>query len=182
MVCILSTIQKINRKISIEDYLAGVDNSMAKILCSIYFTESQGYNISHNKLVQYNNSAILLEHNGKFSRSKCNKHIKNRYFFVKYVVAQDELEIYHCLTERIWNNILTNPHKFIAFKEFKEELMKRPVDYDDESTCEYVGNTTVVSDTNYLQTVKTNSRYRSYAEATRSTINPPWICRRSVLE
>ena len=123
MVCILSTIQKINRKISIGDDLSGVDNTMAKILCSIYFTESQGYNISHNKLVQYNNSAILLEHNGKFSRSKCNKHIKNRYFVVTYIVAQDELEIYHFPIERIWNNILTKPLKFIAFEEFKEELM-----------------------------------------------------------
>ena len=48
--------------------------------------------------------------------------------------------------------------------------MHCPVDYEDESTGEHVGNPTGVSEINYLQTVNTNARYRSYYEVTTETI------------
>ena len=81
VVYILSTKQKIKGNISIEDDLVGVDNIMSKILCSIYFIESQGYKIVHNKLMQDNKSDILLEHNGKLYRYKWTKHINNSFFW-----------------------------------------------------------------------------------------------------
>ena len=86
-----STKQKINVKSSTEGEIIGVYEAMSKILCSIYSIEAQGYNVSYNKLMQYNNSAILLENNGKFSRSNKTKHIKAGYFFVMDRVAQGGL-------------------------------------------------------------------------------------------
>ena len=89
----ISPKKRINGKISIDNELIGVEKSMAKILWSRYFIEAQGYNIAHNKLMQYNKNAILLENNVKLSISKWTKHIENRYLFVMYRVAHGDLEI-----------------------------------------------------------------------------------------
>ena len=80
--------KKINVKISINDDLIDVYDSIAKILCSIYFIYEQGYNFAHTKLMQKNKSAILLENNDKFSCSKRTKHIKTSSVFVTDRVAQ----------------------------------------------------------------------------------------------
>ena len=53
--------KKINGKISTEDEMIGVDKIIAKILLSRYFIEAEGYNISHNKLMGDNKSAIFLK-------------------------------------------------------------------------------------------------------------------------
>ena len=56
-----STNQIINRKSFTEYTLIGVYDATEKILWSRYFIEAQGYNISHNKLMQDSKRAILLE-------------------------------------------------------------------------------------------------------------------------
>ena len=53
------TKQKINVKSSTEEDMIGVDYSMYIILQPRYFIEAQGYNISHNKIMQDKNSAII---------------------------------------------------------------------------------------------------------------------------
>ena len=73
--------------------------------------------------MQNNKSAVLLETNGKFYRSKKTNHTKTRYLSVMDRVAQGDLEIKHCPTERTWAEILTNPLQGGAFREFKAELM-----------------------------------------------------------
>ena len=57
----ISYTKKMNKKCSTEGELIGVDDAMAKILCSRYFIEAQEYNISHNRIMQENKSAIILE-------------------------------------------------------------------------------------------------------------------------
>ena len=48
--------------------MIGVDDTMAKIIWSRYFIDSWEYYIAHNKLIQDNKSAMVLEKNVKFSR------------------------------------------------------------------------------------------------------------------
>ena len=62
--------------------LVGVDDAMPKVLCSLYFIQEQGYDMTHALIYQDNKSSILLEVNGKRSSTKRMKHIKNKYFFV----------------------------------------------------------------------------------------------------
>ena len=112
--------QKINGKNSTEGEIIFVDDAMAKKLWSIYFIDAQGYKVAHKTLLQNNNSFILLEINGKFSGSKWTKHIKNRYLFVMYRVAQVDLEIEHCFAERIWAGIIAKPLKCMSFRYFRE--------------------------------------------------------------
>ena len=54
-------IPKINGKTPTEGKLIVVNGAMTKIIWSGYFIEAQGYNISHNKVMQDNTSAIILE-------------------------------------------------------------------------------------------------------------------------
>jgi hypothetical protein len=77
-----STKQKLNTRSSTEAELAGVDDLMPAICWTRYFMEAQGYKVIESIVYQDNQSAILLERNGKASSSKRKKHINIRYFFV----------------------------------------------------------------------------------------------------
>ena len=48
-------------KVSTEDERIGVDNAMPKMLWSRYLIETHGYNIVHKRIMQDNNSSILLK-------------------------------------------------------------------------------------------------------------------------
>jgi hypothetical protein len=65
-----STKQKLNTRSSTENELVSVDNMMPIIIWSCYFLMAQEYDVIQNLLLQDNKSSILLEKNGKASRSK----------------------------------------------------------------------------------------------------------------
>ena len=65
-----STKQKLNTRSSTESELVGVDDMMPTILWARYFLKAQGYDVTDNIIYQDNQSAILLEKNGKASSSK----------------------------------------------------------------------------------------------------------------
>ena len=61
------------------------------------------------RIYQDNNSAILLEVNGRQSSTKRTKHIKTKYFFVKDKIDQGEIEIRKKDTADMWSNTDTKP-------------------------------------------------------------------------
>lgn len=65
---------------STETELVGVDDAMPSILWCLYFMQAQGLDMECARIHQDNNSAILLEVNGRMSSSKRTKHIKSKYF------------------------------------------------------------------------------------------------------
>jgi len=132
----MSNKHKQNTKSSTEDEIYGVDNALPKILWSLEFIRSQGYNMSHALLYQDNKSAILLEVNGKLSSSKRTKHIKMKYFYIKDQVDQGEVKIEHKGTEDMWVDILTKPKQGKAFRRNRAKLMNCPVDWQEPGvTC-----------------------------------------------
>jgi hypothetical protein len=60
--------QKLNTRSSTEAELVGVDDMMSMILWTQLFLQAQGYEVKTN-LYQDNQSAMLLERNGKRSSS-----------------------------------------------------------------------------------------------------------------
>ena len=62
--------QHINTKSSTEAELIGVDAALPQILWMQYFLEEQGYTIEQSILYQDNQSAMILETNGKTIHSK----------------------------------------------------------------------------------------------------------------
>jgi hypothetical protein len=67
--------QKLNTKSSTEGKLVGVSDAMGQILWTRYFFEAQGYPIHDSVVYQDNQSAMLLEKNGRASSSKQTCHI-----------------------------------------------------------------------------------------------------------
>lgn len=78
----MSTKQKINTKSSTEAEIVGVDDGMPMVVWTRRFLEAQGYGVSDNVVYQDNQSAILLERNGRASSGRRTRHIDIRYYFV----------------------------------------------------------------------------------------------------
>ncbi len=101
--------QKLNTKSSTEAELVGVNDVLPQVLWTRYFLEAQGYNILESVIYQDNQSAILLEKNGRSSSSKRTRHINVCYFFVTDRVAANEVKIKYCPTEDMIADFFTKP-------------------------------------------------------------------------
>jgi hypothetical protein len=75
-----STRQKLNTRSSIEAELVAVNDVMGQVLWTQYFLMAQGIDVNDNIVYQDNQSAILLETNGKGSSGKRTRHMNVRYF------------------------------------------------------------------------------------------------------
>jgi hypothetical protein len=118
-----STKQKINTRSSTEAELVGADDFMSVICWTRYFMKAQGYDVSDNILFQDNQSAILLEKNGKASSSKRTKHINIRYFFITDRVKNKEVSIVWCPTEDMTGDYATKPLQGALFRKFRDQIM-----------------------------------------------------------
>jgi hypothetical protein len=105
-----STRQKLNTKSSAESELVVVNDVMPQVLWTRYFLEAQGYGVDNSIVHQDNQSVILLEKNGRASRSgKRTRHINIRYFFVADRIAKNELKIEDCPTGEMLGDFFTKP-------------------------------------------------------------------------
>jgi hypothetical protein len=120
---------KLNTQSSTEMELVEADMYMPKILWSLYFKDSQGYDTEIIELYQDNKSAELLMNNGRFLSGKRTKQIKAKFFFIKDRIGDGEIRVIHQPTEEMWEDVLTNPLQGKAFREMQAKLMSCSVDY-----------------------------------------------------
>ncbi len=113
-----STRQKINMKSSTESELVGLSDVLPQILLTRYFLEAQGYQVSDSIVYQDNQSAILLEENGKASSGRQTRHINIRYFFVKDRIDSGDMRVTYCPTEEMIADFFTKPLQGGAFIRF----------------------------------------------------------------
>jgi hypothetical protein len=106
-----------------ESELVAVDDCMPAICWTRYFLEAQGYNVAENILYQDNQSAILLEKNGKASSGKRTKHINIRYFFVTDRIRANELNVEWCPTGLMIGDFMAKPLQGTLFQRFRDLLM-----------------------------------------------------------
>ena len=118
-----STRQKLNTKSSTEAELVGVNDVLPQVLWTRYFLEAQGYGVKDSVVYQDNQSAILLEKNGKGSSSKRTRHINIRYFFVTDRIAANEVSTKYCPTGEMVADFFTKPLQGSLFKKFRDHLM-----------------------------------------------------------
>jgi hypothetical protein len=102
--------------------------------------QEQGFDMEALLLYQDNMSAMLLKTNGRASSSKCTKHIKVKYFFIKDKVDQGEVTIKHCPAVQMWTDINTKPKQGTVYRVFRGYVMGIPADYKDS---DYVGKVPV---------------------------------------
>jgi hypothetical protein len=118
-----STRQKLNTKSSTEAELVAVDDAMPQILWTRNFLEAQGYAVSDNVVFQDNQSAMLLEKNGKRSSSKRTRHINIRYFFVTDRIASREVSVEYCPTGEMLADFFTKPLQGANFRKFRNRIL-----------------------------------------------------------
>ncbi len=102
------------------------------ILWTCNFLEAQGYTITANYVYQDNMSTLSLAKNGLVLSSKCTKHIKAKYFFIKHYHHSGKLNLQYCPTDDMWADILTKPPQGSKFSKMQAFLMNCPVNYSED--------------------------------------------------
>jgi len=120
---VTSTKAKCNTRSSTISELVAVDEMLAQILWTRLFMKSQGIEVSDNILYQDNKSAILLEKNGRASSSKRTKHIEIRYYYVADRIANGDLTVVWCPTDKMIADFLTKPLQGKMFIKFRDVLI-----------------------------------------------------------
>jgi hypothetical protein len=115
--------QKLNTKSSTEAELVGVDDRMHVIVWTRNFLIDQGFNIQDIVVYQDNQSAILLERNGRTSSSRRTRHVNIRYFFVSDRIANKELRVEYCPTDDMWGDFMTKTLQGTKFKRMRAKIM-----------------------------------------------------------
>ena len=101
--------QKLNTKSSTEAELVAVDDVAVMIFWTRLFMEAQGYPIEKNIIFQDNQSAILLETNGKWSSGKRSRAFNIRYFFITDQCIRGNATIMYCPTDQMAGDYMTKP-------------------------------------------------------------------------
>jgi hypothetical protein len=115
--------QKLNTKSSTEAELVGVDDVMPQVLWTKYVLEAQGYKMTDSKLYQDNQSAMLLEKNGKKSSSKRTRLINIQYFFVADMVQAKEVSVNYCPKRDMTGDLFTKLLQGSKFQTFRDQIM-----------------------------------------------------------
>ena len=115
--------QKLTTKSSTEAELVAVTDVMSQVLWTRYFLESQGYPITTSIIYQDNQSAMLLEKNGRASSGRRTRHINIRYFFVTDRVDAKEVQIEYCPTGQMRGDFFTKPLQGSLFRQFRKEIL-----------------------------------------------------------
>ena len=93
--------QKLNTKSSTEAEFIGASDGASHILRTKYFYASKDSRLKKNKLYQENQSAELLEKNGRMPSRQRTGYIHSRYFFYKARIDENEISIARCPTEHM---------------------------------------------------------------------------------
>jgi hypothetical protein len=88
---------------------------------------AQGFEIHDNVIFQDNQSAMLLEKNGRASSGRQTRHINIRYFFVTNRVQNGEVRIDYCPTgEMLVADFFTKPLKGSLFRKLRGIILNSP--------------------------------------------------------
>jgi hypothetical protein len=136
----VSTKQKINTRSSTTAELVGVDDVMGRILWTINFLKCQGYDAKHT-IGQDNQSAILLEQNGRLSSSKRTRHMNIRYFFITDCIAKNLVNIEYVPTKEMLADFFTKPLGGYLFKKMRAMIMNLPMPAPPVNETEHDGST-----------------------------------------
>ena len=85
--------------------------------------EHQGYDVQDVLVHQDNESAILLETNGRKSAGKSSRHIKIKYFLVAGSIKAKEMRVLHCPIEDMIADFYTKPLQGALFIKHRNSML-----------------------------------------------------------
>jgi hypothetical protein len=145
----MSRKQRINTKSSTEAEIIGVDDGMPLVIWTRNFMTAQGYDIRDNVIYQDNQSAMLLEKNGRASSGRRTRHIDIRYFFVTDRVKSGDIRIEYCPTADMVADFFTKPLQGSLFRKLRAIILNisgRAHTTDAAASQECVGKVTSYAD------------------------------------
>jgi Reverse transcriptase (RNA-dependent DNA polymerase) len=119
----ISRRQRLNTTSSTEAELVGVSDVMGLILWTRRFLQAQGYTVSDNVVYQDNQSAMLLQNNGRMSSSKRTRHIDIRYFFVTDNIQNKNMRVEYCPTDDMLADFFTKPLQGSKYRRFRSMVL-----------------------------------------------------------
>ena len=118
-----STKQKLNTRSSTETEVAGADDFVPATCWTRHSVQAQGCDVADNILCQDNESAMLLEKNGKASSSKRTKHIDIRCFFVTDRINEGEVSVVWCPAGDMTGDFMMKPSQGALFRRFRDHIV-----------------------------------------------------------
>ena len=115
--------QRLKTRSSTETELVAADDLMPHLCWTNYFLECQEYNVHSTIMYQDNQSAILLDNNGRASSSKRTKHLNIRYFLSPTESKKIDLHIEYCPTDNMVADFFTKPLQGKKFLHFRKLIM-----------------------------------------------------------
>jgi len=100
---------------------------MSLIIWTQNFLNAQGKQVTDNIVYQDNQSAILLENNGRSSSGRRTHHLNIRYFFITDRIGQKEVWIEYCPTKDMLADFFTKPLQGSLFRWMQAQIMNIPV-------------------------------------------------------
>ena len=102
-----------------------VDQILPMVIRVPLFLKAQGHSINENIVYQDNQSAILLETNGRKSSRKRTRALNVQYFMVTDQVKKGHLVVRYCPTDDMVGNYMTKSMQGIKFSKFWNIIMGR---------------------------------------------------------
>jgi hypothetical protein len=122
----ISRKQRMNTRSSTEAELVAADEVVGPMLWTRQFLEAQGYLVKNNILFQDNQSAMLLEKNGRKSAGKRSRHLNIRLFFITDQQEKGHITIEYCPTDNMIADYMTKPLHGNKFTLFRQNIMNIP--------------------------------------------------------
>ena len=115
--------QKGNSKSSTEAELMAAGDTSSQIIWTKNFMKAQRYTTSTAILYQDNNSAILLEKNGRMSCGKNTKHINICYFLMTDYIKKGYINLEYYPTRKMDADFYLKPLQGALFTMFRDMIM-----------------------------------------------------------
>ena len=85
--------------------------------------KAQGFKVVDNIVYQDNQSAILLERNGRALSSKRTRHIEIRYYFATDRIAKKDISVEWCFTSKMLADFMTKPLQGKVLTKLRDIIM-----------------------------------------------------------
>ena len=118
-----STKNKLNTTSSTETEFVSVGEKLPKHLWYRNFRIEQGGNSQEDILYQDNQSAMLLQNNGRFSAKKGTRHVAIRYFFISDRIEKKDIWVVYCPTEEMIADYFTKLLQGALFRKFRDLVL-----------------------------------------------------------
>ena len=107
--------QKLNTKSTTEFEVVGASDYIPNVIWAELFLKHQGILLQKNDFGQDNQSAIMLEVNGKRSCGPGSRHIDIRYLFMKNRLDTQNINIVYCPTVEMLAYFIQSHYKVVCF-------------------------------------------------------------------